>query len=72
MIPTKEEFLEYLSSNPDQTFTSIAHRFDISLQTVKDLVKTHAQFLNIKKIGPAYLVNVKTSYLKEPKESAKR
>ncbi len=60
MIPTKDEFLDYLKVNPDQTFTSIAHRFDISIQTVKDLVKTHSQYLDVKKIGPAYLVNLKS------------
>ncbi len=60
MIPTREEFLDFLSNNPDQTFTSISNRFNISLQTVKDLVETYSQFLDIKKIGPAYLVNLKS------------
>ena len=59
MIPTKEEFLDFLEKNPDQTLTSISKHFNISIQTVKDLVNTHAGFLTIKKIGPAYLVNVK-------------
>jgi len=59
MVPSKEEFLEFLRLNPDQTYSSIAKGFNISNQTVKDLVETYREELEVKKIGPSYLVNIK-------------
>lgn len=70
MIPDRKTLLLFLKNNPDQTYTSISKYFNISNQTVKDLVDTFFSDLIIKKIGPSYIVNVKEEILKNLDEKS--
>ena len=51
--------MDFLDSNPNQTYTSISKHFDIEMGTVRDLIKMYKQDLNVIKIGTALMVNIK-------------
>lgn len=59
IIPTKNEFLDYVKKNPHQTYTSLAKHFDIEMGTVRDLVRAYGDSLTVLKIGTALMVDVK-------------
>ncbi|MGM5479894.1 MAG: hypothetical protein ACQESC_00370 [Nanobdellota archaeon] len=59
IIPSKQEFLDFLRTNPHQTYTSISSHFNIEMGTVRDLVKDYRNVLIVKKIGTALMVDVK-------------
>jgi hypothetical protein len=59
IIPSKDEFLDYVKENPHQTYTSLAKHFDIEMGTVRDLVKSYKEFLQVIKIGTALMVDIK-------------
>lgn len=60
-VPTKEQVIMYLKKNQNATYTMIAKKFSIKIQTVGDFIEDlkREKKVTVTRIGTANVVNIK-------------
>ena len=60
-VPTKEQLTAYLKRNKNVTYTMIANKFGIKIQTVGDIIDDlkREKIVDVSRIGTAKVVNLK-------------